>query len=85
MVAQIGRYLINISSIYQKDLLGKLYLIVDYHSSFVYKCKGSIIFLFVIQSEAKNLDNTKKNSQVDAHEILPPYGRLDDKKGMVAR
>ena len=29
----------------------------------------------VIQSEAKNLENTK----VDVHEILPPYGRLDDK------
>ena len=28
----------------------------------------------VIQSEAKNLENTK----VDAHEILPPFGRLDD-------
>ena len=31
----------------------------------------------VIQSEAKNLGNTK----VDVHEILPPVGRLDDKMG----
>ena len=31
----------------------------------------------VIQSEAKNLGNTK----VDVHEILPPSGRLDDKGG----
>ena len=36
----------------------------------------------VIQSEAKNLEDTKqKNIQVDAPEILPPYGRLDDKMG----
>ena len=34
------------------------------------------------QSEAKNLEDTKqKNIQVDAPEILPPYGRLDDKMG----
>ena len=34
------------------------------------------------QSEAKNLEDTKqKNIQVDAPEILPPYGRLDDKIG----
>ena len=33
----------------------------------------------VIQSEAKNLGNTKVGENVDAPEILPPYGRLDDK------
>ena len=32
----------------------------------------------VIQSEAKNLDNTKVNVSVDASEILPPSGRLND-------
>ena len=36
----------------------------------------SIISSIVIQSEAKNLGNT----HVDASEILPPFGRLDDKK-----
>ena len=33
-----------------------------------------IIKLLVIQSEAKNLDYIN----VDAFEILPPYGRLND-------
>ena len=32
----------------------------------------------VIQSEAKNLDDTKVDASVDASEILPPYGRLND-------
>ena len=34
---------------------------------------------FVIQSEAKNLGNTIAGVNVDVHEILPPYGRLNDK------
>ena len=34
----------------------------------------------VIQSEAKNLEDTVQPN-VDAPEILPPYGRLDDKMG----
>ena len=41
--------------------------------------------VIVIQSEdggeVKDLENTKKSTNVDAHEILPPSGRLDDKKG----
>ena len=32
----------------------------------------------VIQSEVKNLDDTKVDASVDASEILPPYGRLND-------
>ena len=32
----------------------------------------------VIQSEVKNLDDTKVDVSVDASEILPPYGRLND-------
>ena len=39
----------------------------------------------VTQSEAKSLENihedTNADAQVDAHEILPPDGRLDDKVG----
>ena len=38
----------------------------------------------VIQSEAKNLDNIAK-PEVDATEILPPFGRLDDKNGEVVQ
>ena len=34
--------------------------------------------LFVIQSEAKNLENIKEDVHVDALEILPPFGRLND-------
>ena len=33
----------------------------------------------VIQSEAKNLGNTMACVNVDAPEILPPFGRLNDK------
>ena len=33
----------------------------------------------VIQSEAKNLGNTMAGVNVDANEILPPFGRLNDK------
>ena len=32
----------------------------------------------VIQSEAKNLGNTQEGATVDATEILPPFGRLND-------
>lgn len=32
----------------------------------------------VIQREAKNLDDTKVDVSVDASEILPPYGRMND-------
>ena len=39
----------------------------------------------VIQSEAKNLGNTKVGVNVDASEILPPYGRLDDKNDDVQK
>ena len=37
---------------------------------------GLSFSLFVIQSEAKNLGNIK---WMDVHEILPPFGRLNDK------
>ena len=37
---------------------------------------GLSFSLFVIQSEAKNLDST----HVDVSEILPPFGRLNDKQ-----
>ena len=38
----------------------------------------------VIQSEAKNLEDTMQvKTQVDAPEILPPFGRLDDNKEVV--
>ena len=33
----------------------------------------------VIQSEAKDLGNTMAGVNVDVHEILPPFGRLNDK------
>ena len=35
----------------------------------------------VIQSVAKDLGNIHVDVSVDVHEILPPFGRLDDKKG----
>ena len=38
----------------------------------------NFLTLFVIQSEAKNLENIKEDVHVDAHEILPPFGRLND-------
>ena len=34
---------------------------------------------FVIQSEAKNLGNIMAGVNVNVHEILPPFGRLNDK------
>ncbi len=37
---------------------------------------GLSFSLFVIQNEAKNLDST----HVDVSEILPPFGRLNDKQ-----
>jgi len=37
--------------------------------------KGTKKAPIVIQSEAKNLDN----SMLYVHEILPPFGRLDDR------
>ena len=38
----------------------------------------------VIQSEAKNLEDTMQvKTQVDAPEILPPFGRLDDNREVV--
>ena len=33
----------------------------------------------VIQSEAKDLDNVQVPVSVDVFEILPPFGRLNDK------
>ena len=36
------------------------------------------IFFIVIQSEAKDLGNINVDVLVDASEILPPFGRLDD-------
>jgi len=33
---------------------------------------------FVIQSVAKDLGNICVNVSVGVHEILPPFGRLDD-------
>ena len=43
--------------------------------------KGMIYLLtpFVIQSEAKNLGNILADVFVYVHEILPPFGRLNDK------
>ena len=35
--------------------------------------------LFVIQSEAKDLENILVNILVYVTEILPPFGRLNDK------
>jgi len=35
---------------------------------------------FVIQSVAKDLGNINVDVSVDVHEILPPFGRLDDKR-----
>ena len=40
----------------------------------------SICSSLVIQSEVQRSEESRKH-KVDAHEILPPYGRLDDKKG----
>ena len=37
---------------------------------------------YVIQSEAKNLGNTMAGVNVDVHEILPPFGRLNDNWGV---
>ena len=34
--------------------------------------------LIVIQSEAKDLENTHVDEYEDVHEILPPFGRLND-------
>ena len=43
-----------------------------------------LTFIIVIQSEAKNLEDTMQiKTQVDAPEILPPFGRLDDNKEVV--
>ena len=36
------------------------------------------IFFIVIQSEAKDPGNINVDVLVDASEILPPFGRLDD-------
>ena len=33
----------------------------------------------VIQSEAKDFGNTMAGVNVDVHEIIPPFGRLNDK------
>ena len=38
-----------------------------------------LLIPFVIQSEAKNLENIKEDVHVNAPEILPPFGRLNDK------
>ena len=38
-----------------------------------------LITSIVIQSEAKNLENIHADVLVYATEILPPYGRLNDK------
>ena len=38
-----------------------------------------ILLSIVIQSEAKDLGNIHKYIYVDVHEILPPFGRLNDK------
>ena len=38
----------------------------------------NFLTLFVIQSEAKNLENIKEDVHADALEILPPFGRLND-------
>ena len=41
-----------------------------------------MLVLFVIQSEAKNLDGVHVGVLVCAIEILPPFGRLNDKKNV---
>ena len=41
--------------------------------------KIRILFYFVIQSEAKNLENILVDVFVYVTEILPPFGRLNDK------
>ena len=38
-----------------------------------------LLIPIVIQSEAKNLDNIHVNVLVYVIEILPPFGRLNDK------
>ena len=38
-----------------------------------------LLTAIVIQSEAKNLDNIHVNVLVYVIEILPPFGRLNDK------
>ena len=53
----------------------------DNYSKTLFKYNLVIIYfltLFVIQSEAKNLENIKEDVHVDALEILPPFGRLND-------
>ena len=50
----------------------------EYHKVLLsYQSWVMSFIVFVIQSEAKNLEDTAQ-PKVDAPEILPPFGRLDD-------
>ena len=55
-----------------KDIARCIYMVPESYTLYVNEAK-----LFVIQSEAKNLGNTVQ-PKVDAIEIFPPYGRLND-------
>ena len=55
-----------------KDIARCIYMVPESYTLYVNETK-----LFVIQSEAKNLGNTVQPN-VDAIEIFPPYGRLND-------
>ena len=55
-----------------KDIARCIYMVPESYTLYVNEAK-----LFVIQSEAKNLGNTVQPN-VDAIEIFPPYGRLND-------
>ena len=67
-----------------KDIARCIYMVPESYTLYVNEVKlftpSSALSFRAEQSEAKNLDN-KAQPKVDALEILPPYGRLNDKKG----
>ena len=60
-----------------KDIARCIYMVPESYTLYVGEGLFSPSTVTVTQSEAKSLMGTK----VDALEILPPYGRLNDKKG----
>ena len=67
-----------------KDVARCIYMVPDSHTLYVNERMFDADVIqdthSVIQSEAKNLENTKEDENVDASEILPPSGRLNDNK-----
>ena len=72
-IQNISAFHISVIFILHEKRLGNFYLLL-YNKLIIY-----LLTPIVIQSEAKNLEGIHMDALVYATEILPPFGRLNDK------